>query len=203
MAALNQKWLVSFSGNTWRSVGSRHGASVVLFHPTAYWSGSLFAYRRHACTSSVCSRGLYRRVWFRKEWRCFQGQRHASQRPSGSLWCRAVLAIGVQELASAFAGGSVGVLGTLVTLELLQSRARERKQCPYCSGRGKLVCGCCFAFGSLPNEKSPGGMMPCRVCGHSGYVPCNHCEGTGRMFPGEGDRAVLHAYEQEWLGEEP
>jgi hypothetical protein len=191
------------TGNEFRRLYRRQGASSVLLQPCALGFQLLFAHGSDALHGSFRNRGLAREASHLRLSRVRKSHQLTSQRFCGAVCCRIVLAFGVQELASAFAGGSVGVLGTLVTLEVLQSRARERKQCPYCSGRGKLVCGRCFALGSLPSARSPGGVAPCQVCGHTGYVPCNHCDGTGRMFPGETERAVLHAYEQEWLGEEP
>lgn len=38
----------------------------------------------------------------------------------------------VNEVAAAVAGGTVGVMGTIIVLETGRQRALERKQCPYC-----------------------------------------------------------------------
>ncbi|BAM83426.1 hypothetical protein, conserved [Cyanidioschyzon merolae strain 10D] len=164
-------------------------------------TAALLGYRHRR--GSAAASGTFCRTEHAKRFVLCRKVRSTRRRTSGALLCRALLAIGIQELASAFAGGSIGVLGTLLTLELAQTRARERMQCPYCSGRGKLVCGQCLALGTLPNRKSPDGTVPCRLCGRSGYVPCNHCEGTGRLFQEEVERAALQTYEQEWLGREP
>jgi len=38
----------------------------------------------------------------------------------------------INEIAAAVAGGTVGVMGTILALETGRQRAVERKQCPYC-----------------------------------------------------------------------
>lgn len=38
----------------------------------------------------------------------------------------------VNEFTAAMAGGTVGVMGTLIALEAGRQKAKERKQCPYC-----------------------------------------------------------------------
>lgn len=43
----------------------------------------------------------------------------------------------------------------------------------------------------------------CAVCHTSGYVECNHCEGTGRLVPIEYERALRAQYESyEFTSEE-
>ena len=90
-------------------------------------------------------------------------------------------------------------MGTLIALELLQTRIRERKQCPYCAGRGRLVCGHCYALGHLPAGDGQHAAKPCNPCDGSGYVTCNHCEGSGRLLPFEAEQALLKSYEDEWI----
>lgn len=38
----------------------------------------------------------------------------------------------INEIAAALAGGTVGVMGTIIVLEAGRQKAKERKQCPYC-----------------------------------------------------------------------
>jgi hypothetical protein len=102
----------------------------------------------------------------------------------------------VNEFVAAVAGGTVGVMGTLIALEIGRQRARERKQCPYCRGSGKLPCGSCFSIGAVPSSTAqPTAQLPCDLCVGTGYVRCNHCEGEGRLLPIEYERALRAQYE--------
>lgn len=99
----------------------------------------------------------------------------------------------VNEVAAAIAGGTVGVMGTIIALETGRQRAVERKQCPYCrtswrsssnrisrfltaareGGTGKLPCGKCCALGVVPAAEIVGAQKPCEQC-RNGYLRCNH-----------------------------
>lgn len=135
--------------------------------------------------------------------------RFAARRPRHTLHThscrrvapRAALSTNVHEVAAALAGGTVGVLGTLITLESVRKRVSERKNCPYCAGRGRLVCGECCALGSVPERLSASGCRWCDTCAGKGYVQCNHCEGSGRLLPIEYERAMFQQYEDEWLND--
>lgn len=82
-------------------------------------------------------------------------------------------------------------------------QAKERKQCPYCRGCGKLPCGNCCTLGSVPSRVAPLAQDDCPVCVSTGYVECNHCEGTGRLVPIEYERALRAQYESyEFTSEE-
>lgn len=102
----------------------------------------------------------------------------------------------VNEVAAAVAGGTVGVMGTLIALEVGRARARERKQCPYCRGTGRLACGQCCTIGALPSRSNlPSAQDACELCNSAGYVQCMHCEGEGRLLPIEYERALRARYE--------
>lgn len=102
----------------------------------------------------------------------------------------------INEMAAAVAGGTVGVMGTLMALEVGRARARLRKQCPYCSGSGRLPCGQCFTLGSLPSRSNlPTAQETCELCTGVGSVQCMHCEGEGRLLPIEYERALRARYE--------
>jgi hypothetical protein len=111
----------------------------------------------------------------------------------------------VSELAAAVAGGTVGVMGTMIALEITRQRARERKQCPYCTGSGKLPCGTCCSLGALPSHGevgdgiTAGGMgmaqVDCVCCKAKGYVRCEACEGEGRLIPVDFERALRAQYD--------
>jgi hypothetical protein len=38
----------------------------------------------------------------------------------------------------------VGVVGTMVALEVKMRQVNERSKCPYCSGSGQLTCARCY-----------------------------------------------------------
>lgn len=80
----------------------------------------------------------------------------------------------VNEVMSAICGGTVGVMGTIIALEVRRQRVKERKQCPYCRGTGKLPCAVCYSVGTLPSASAVMAQEPCDVCSHSGYLRCNH-----------------------------
>lgn len=102
----------------------------------------------------------------------------------------------VNEVAAAVAGGTVGVMGTLIALEVGRAKARERKQCPYCRGSGRLACGQCCTIGAVPSVSNlPAAQDACQLCNAAGYVECMHCEGEGRLLPIEYERALRARYE--------
>ncbi|GJD05829.1 hypothetical protein Gasu2_02780 [Galdieria sulphuraria] len=59
----------------------------------------------------------------------------------------------VNEVTSALAGGTVGVMGTLLVLEVIRQRIEEMRQCPYCRGLRKLPCGLCYGMGFIPDAR--------------------------------------------------
>lgn len=101
----------------------------------------------------------------------------------------------INEIAAAIAGGTVGVMGTIITLEVRRQNVKERKQCPYCHGLGKLPCATCYSVGSLPSISAVASQEPCPQCQHRGHLQCNHCDGDGRLIPFVYERAVRMQYE--------
>ena len=81
-------------------------------------------------------------------------------------------------LSNAFIGGTVGVMGAMVSLELKKSTTDlNLDQCPYCIGNGRLLCGPCF--GSCVSKVGE----HCGCCGGLGLVECVGCKGDGRNVP--------------------
>ncbi|CAM9794580.1 unnamed protein product [Discosporangium mesarthrocarpum] len=112
----------------------------------------------------------------------------------------------VNDWLAAMAGGSVGVMGTLIQLELKQERLKTRRNCPYCSGTGKLPCARCCG-GGVVLVKSPvtGSVvsLPCPTCGGKKTVECLNCRGDGRAVPRELDPKTPEAImEEDWKLEE-
>ncbi|CAN8062272.1 unnamed protein product [Agarophyton chilense] len=101
----------------------------------------------------------------------------------------------VNEITAAFAGGTVGVMGTIITLEVRRHKVKERKQCPYCRGSGKLPCATCYTVGSLPSAAAVASQKSCSTCNEKGFLLCNHCDGDGRLIPWAYERAIRAQYE--------
>lgn len=80
----------------------------------------------------------------------------------------------VTEITAAIAGGTVGVMGTIITLELQRQRVKHRKQCPYCRGTGKLPCASCYTIGAVPSRTALTAQEVCTCCNERGFLQCNH-----------------------------
>ncbi|KAK4523692.1 hypothetical protein GAYE_PCTG75G1588 [Galdieria yellowstonensis] len=104
----------------------------------------------------------------------------------------------VNEVASALAGGTVGVMGTLLVLEVVRQRIQEMRQCPYCRGLRRLPCGLCYGVGFIPDASCVSSKSDCENCGGQGLVICCHCDGSGRYLPVEYERALFWQGEEEW-----
>ncbi|GJQ13932.1 hypothetical protein GpartN1_g5723.t1 [Galdieria partita] len=113
-------------------------------------------------------------------------------------WSLTMIPPTVNEVASALAGGTVGVMGTLLVLEVIRQRIEEMRQCPYCRGLRKLPCGLCFGMGFIPDVSCVSCKSDCENCGGEGSVICCHCDGSGRYLPVEYERALFWQGEEEW-----
>ena len=79
-------------------------------------------------------------------------------------------------LASAFLGGTVGAVGSVVAIEAKRVKVKKSKQCPYCDGTGAIACAACLGTGLTDGE-------PCRLCGGRTVHTCENCKGRGRFIP--------------------
>lgn len=102
----------------------------------------------------------------------------------------------IMQIGSAFAGGTVGVMGTLIALEWAKIDTLERQQCSYCRGTGKLICGSCCGLRVMPDAQT--GQRDCDNCSGQGGVECMHCEGSGRLLPIRYERALRAQYREDW-----
>lgn len=84
---------------------------------------------------------------------------------------------GTEEVVSAIAGGTVGVLGSVLAIEVKKMKVQKSKECPYCNGKGSLVCAGCLGESS-----------DCIVCSGVRVIPCENCKGRGRFIPTMLDR---------------
>lgn len=80
----------------------------------------------------------------------------------------------VNEIMAAVCGGTVGVMSTIIALEVNRQKVKERKQCPYCHGLGTIPCGVCYSMGNVPSINMVSAQEPCEPCGQTGYLKCNH-----------------------------
>lgn len=80
----------------------------------------------------------------------------------------------INEITAAIAGGTVGVMSTIIALEVRRQHVKERKQCPYCRGTGKLPCANCCTLGAVPSSNTLTAQEACSCCGERGYLLCNH-----------------------------
>ena len=86
-----------------------------------------------------------------------------------------------------FIGGSVGVLGTVISTMIKKNEVKDRLKCTYCDGTGQILCGHCLGTGSLLVKGESGELAPvtCPNCEGSGTVVCINCQGSGLSVPDE------------------
>jgi len=70
----------------------------------------------------------------------------------------------------------VGIMGTMMALEIKSKQDGGLDNCPYCMGHGEILCGSCLGKGAVD-----GGACP--DCGSMGAVMCINCKGDGRLSP--------------------
>eukprot|EP00622_Pseudochattonella_farcimen_P002598 FR737563.1.p1 GENE.FR737563.1~~FR737563.1.p1 ORF type:complete len:156 (-),score=13.72 FR737563.1:136-603(-) len=93
------------------------------------------------------------------------------------------------DVTAGFAGGSIGVMGTLTAFEIKKQEMKKRSQCPYCqSSPGRITCAQCLGTGSLAVTEERAGEVHTRTCAcdkcrGSGFVTCINCKGDGRAVP--------------------
>jgi hypothetical protein len=80
----------------------------------------------------------------------------------------------VDPIVASFCGGAVGVLSSLLLVEVKNIQAQQRSRCLYCSGTGYLECGSCSGGG-------------CSECSFTGKVMCTSCLCTGKKLATEHD----------------
>lgn len=102
------------------------------------------------------------------------------------------------DVVAGFVGGAVGVMGTIMALEVKMRQVNERSKCPYCSGSGQLTCARCCGLQSISIRRGAegggeGGRVekePCPSCLGVGTVLCINCKGDGLAIPVMLDKKV-------------
>ncbi|GFQ06181.1 hypothetical protein PHJA_002762100 [Phtheirospermum japonicum] len=108
----------------------------------------------------------------------------------------------VDPIVASFSGGAVGVISSLMVVEINNVKLQEHKRCKYCLGTGYLACARCLSTGSLVlvdpvstlNEGdqplSPPKTERCSNCSGSGKVMCPTCLCTGMAMASEHDPRI-------------
>lgn len=105
----------------------------------------------------------------------------------------------VDPIVASFVGGAVGVISSLMLIEVNNVEQQEKKRCKYCHGTGYLACARCSASGVClsidPISLTSASDRPLRVpatqrcpnCSGAGKVMCPTCLCTGMMMASEHD----------------
>ncbi|KAL6899826.1 hypothetical protein ACP4OV_006484 [Aristida adscensionis] len=86
----------------------------------------------------------------------------------------------VDPIVASFSGGAVGVISSLMLVEVRNVRQQEKKRCTYCHGTGYLPCARCSASGMLLSIKP---FSLSRNHGNnmgSTNERCQNCSGAGK-----------------------
>ncbi|KAJ6358562.1 hypothetical protein OIU76_000303 [Salix suchowensis] len=108
----------------------------------------------------------------------------------------------VDPIVASFSGGAVGVISSLMVVEINNVKQQEHKRCKYCLGTGYLACARCASTGALvliePVSTISGADQPlsrpkterCSNCSGSGKVMCPTCLCTGMAMASEHDPRI-------------
>lgn len=112
----------------------------------------------------------------------------------------------VDPIVASFTGGAVGVLTSLLLVEVNNVKSQAKSRCWYCQGNGYLACAACAATGASischegPNKISapvqldvkgnPTISNKCIPCSGTGKVMCTSCLCTGMALASEHDPRI-------------
>ncbi|CAL8463937.1 g3472 [Coccomyxa elongata] len=108
----------------------------------------------------------------------------------------------VDPIVASFCGGAVGVLSTLLLVEVNNAKLQAKTRCVYCEGCGYVTCGACSGEGAIPvapgtasstasstsdGAAAEGAKIPLISQTSSGPVMvagerCGSCSGTGKVM---------------------
>ena len=94
----------------------------------------------------------------------------------------------------------MGVVMTLIAIELKKKAVTKDNLCPYCVGSGQLTCAQCCGTGTLVMSNQETGKevsMACPMCGGRAQITCINCKGDGRSTPVMLDRKASRDPETE------
>ncbi|CAK9235857.1 unnamed protein product [Sphagnum troendelagicum] len=108
----------------------------------------------------------------------------------------------VDPIVASFSGGAVGVISSLMVVEINNVKQQERKRCRYCHGTGYLACARCAGSGALIDVEpvaivgdndsplSPPKAQRCPTCSGAAKVMCPTCLCTGMALASEHDPRI-------------
>ncbi|KAM3320235.1 protein ORANGE, chloroplastic [Capsicum chacoense] len=108
----------------------------------------------------------------------------------------------VDPIVASFSGGAVGVISSLMVVEINNVKQQEHKRCKYCLGTGYLACARCSNTGALvliepvstinrtDKPLPPPKTERCPNCSGSGKVMCPTCLCTGMAMASEHDPRI-------------
>lgn len=108
----------------------------------------------------------------------------------------------VDPIVASFSGGAVGVISSLMVVEINNVRQQEHKRCRYCHGTGYLACARCSGSGSLIVAEPVASVgyderplqepttQRCPNCSGAAKVMCPTCLCTGMALASEHDPRI-------------
>uniref|UniRef100_A0A1J3JGA2 Protein ORANGE-LIKE, chloroplastic n=1 Tax=Noccaea caerulescens TaxID=107243 RepID=A0A1J3JGA2_NOCCA len=105
----------------------------------------------------------------------------------------------VDPIVASFSGGAVGVISTLMLIEVNNVKQQEKKRCKYCLGTGYLPCarcsasGVCLSIDPIKRTRASNQLLQapttvrCLNCSGAGKVMCPTCLCTGMVTASEHD----------------
>lgn len=95
----------------------------------------------------------------------------------------------VDPIVASFSGGAVGVISSLMVVEVNNVKQQEHKRCIYCHGTGYLACARCSGTGALAMG-CPTTSQRCPNCSGAARVMCPTCLCTGTAMASEHDPRI-------------
>lgn len=88
----------------------------------------------------------------------------------------------VDPIVASFSGGAVGVISSLIVVEINNVKQQEDKACKYCQGTGYLACARCSATGTSASMASALNLSSAQQRSSSVQGRCSNCSGTGKVM---------------------
>lgn len=90
----------------------------------------------------------------------------------------------VDPIVASFSGGAVGVISSLMVVEMNNAKLQEHKRCKYCQGTGYLACARCSGTGALVIREalSTVGSNTETLFKQSTTQRCPNCSGAARVM---------------------
>lgn len=88
----------------------------------------------------------------------------------------------VDPIVASFSGGAVGVISSLIVVEINNVKQQEQKTCKYCHGTGYLACARCSATGSSTSSIVHGTHQFIQQSSLASTERCPNCSGTAKVM---------------------